>query len=544
LFAGQTPSPAPPRPTPGVPAQSESEKLANQAIPPVRVFELPKRVGIFNEVSLTLNEALLSALGHNQDLEAARIDQEETGYRLRGARGVYDPVFNALGYFEKQTIPVTSSLNGSNSGSVLNRIWDATPSLSGSVPKFGGSYSVDFSSQKYTTNNLYTLFNPNYPSAVDFSYTQPLWRNLRYDSNRYTIEVARKNRELSSAQFRQSVIQIVERTERAYWELVFARRDLDVQLEALEVAHQQDESNRRQVESGALAPIEVVAAQTQLANFEINVYSAQDALTRAENRLKSLMLGDRTAALWGSALNPTTLSETDLPSLSLDDAMKDALVLRPETEEMKIEADINTSGQRLNREELKPQVDLIGSYTLAGLAGTLNPASSSNPLDNSLTPALLRLNQLSAAAGLNNLISRDFPTWMLQLRVSVPIGNHAIRSQLAVSVAEGKRLDHQKLALEQNIQAEVRDALQGVFSAQQRLESARIKRQYAEQQYQSEERQFRRGLSSLFLVQQRQLTAVTSMSQAHRAEADLSEAISQFELACGSNYKRHNISIK
>ena len=86
-------------------------------------------------------------------------------------------------------------------------------------------------------------------------------------------------------------MQIVQQTEQAYWEAGYAYNNLQVQLDAVDIARQQDESNRRQQEQGLLAPIDVVAAQTQLANFELNAYSAQSALTQAENNLKTLMLG-------------------------------------------------------------------------------------------------------------------------------------------------------------------------------------------------------------------------------------------------------------
>src|ERR1019366_9423146 len=162
-------------------------------------------------------------------------------------------------------------------------------------------------------NNTFVTLNPQYPTALTFQYTQPLWRNLFYDQNRHTIDVAKKNRDLSDQQFRQTVMQVVQQTEQAYWELVYAYNNLQVQLEAVEIGRQQDESNRRQQEQGLLAPIDVVAAQTQLAVFELSAYSAQAALTSAENALKMLMLPDRSSALWYSAQIPVTTPDAEPP---------------------------------------------------------------------------------------------------------------------------------------------------------------------------------------------------------------------------------------
>ncbi len=535
---------------------------------PLRTFALPPRIGIRNETSITLSDALYMALTNNPDIQASRDDREESAYKHRAAQGAYDPVFNATGSFQKQLLPVGNTLSGGGSDyTLLNRTWQVTPSVSGFSPLFGTSYNVAFSNQKFYTNNAYSALNPSYPATLTFEFTQPLLRNLFYDTARHTIEVSQKNQAVTSETFRQRVMAVIQRTEQAYWELSFAKRDLGVQLQALDVARTQDETNRRQVSLGQLAPIEVVAAQTQLATFEYNVYAAQENLTRAENGLKSLILGDRSDALWTSAINPTTPPETENAMPALDDAVKEALALRPEVAQLKLAGQINQADQRLNREQLKPQVDLVASYARSALAGTA-VASAANPLANSLQPALARLNQLSALAGLDpvtlastapappsqlvggygtalgGLFGTGYPTSFVELRVSLPITNRTAKANLSASLVEGRRLDHQMHALEQAIEADVRNALQCIDSAEQRLSAARLKQESAEEEYQSEQRRFGRGASTLFLVQQRQLNMVTSRSQVYRAEADLNEAVSLFELAHGENYKRHNIVLK
>ena len=104
-------------------------------------------------------------------------------------------------------------------------------------------------------------------------------------------------------------MQVVLQTEQAYWELAYAYNNLQVQLEAVEIGRQQDESNRRQEREGLLAPIDVVAAQTQLAGFELNAYSAQTVVTQAENALKLLILADRNARC-GRPRSPPRLPPT------------------------------------------------------------------------------------------------------------------------------------------------------------------------------------------------------------------------------------------
>jgi HAE1 family hydrophobic/amphiphilic exporter-1 len=535
-------------------------------VPPEREFRLPPRIGVLGEARLTLDQALSMALANNRDIESSKIDREEADYVLLGATGNYDPLVGGLSGWQKQITPIASSLGGSATGSVLTKVWQTDPNISGFVPWWGGSYKTDFLSQRTSTNNSFVTLNPEYPSSLNFQYTQPLWRGLHYDANRHSVDVARKNQSLSQEQFRLKVMQVILQTEQAYWELTFAYNNLQVQLEAVEIGRQQDESNRRQQREGLLAPIDVVAAQTQLAGFEINAYTAQSSLTQAENALKVLILADRGSALWASAVIPVTPAATAVPVVPLADAVDEALGKRPEAAEVKISGEINQSDTKFYREQTKPQVDLVASYSRAGLAGA-TVTQGVNPLTASFGPLIDRLNLLSSQSGLdpivlpstgatpallvgaygqslNTLFGGDFPTTQIQLRVSLPIRNRVAEANLSRAAAETRRIQNQKEQLEQAIEADVRNSMQAMGSASLRRDAARVQRESAEEQYNSEQRQFRAGTSTLFLVQQRQTTMITARSQERRAEADLEEAIAAFELSTASILQRHNIQLQ
>ena len=424
---------------------------------------------------------------------------------------------------------------------------------------------MDLSSANVNTNNTFVTLNPQYPTALNFSLTQPLWRGLLYDVNRHGIDVAKKNRTLSDEQFRLRVMTVATQAEQAYWELLFAYNNLEVQLDAVRIARQQDESNRRQQEQGLLAPIDVVAAQTQLANFEIGAYSAQEALTRAENALKALILPDRTSALWASALVPATAVNVAPAVTTLGDAVTAALANRPEIAQVRISGEINQQDTRLNRDLTRPQVDLTASYTAAGLAGT--PLTTPNPLTAGFAPLVSQLNQLSALAGLPPVPSISsgslpgvliggygdslgqighgtFPTTQVELKISLPIRNRTAEASLGASLAQGRRIHNQMEQVEQAIEADVRNSLQGVRSSQSRFESARVARESAEEQYQSEQRQFQAGTSTLFLVQQRQSEMIAARSQERRAEANLGQAVAALELSTGRILAEHDIHLQ
>ena len=537
------------------------------ALPPVRPFVLPPRVGIFTQAPLKLEQALAMAVSNNKDIDSSRIDQTKARFAVLAARGAFDPHVGATAYGQKAVTPVASTISGSPTGSLLTRTWQATPQFTGSLPWWGGSYEADFASSRVTTNNTFATLLPQYPASLNLVFTQPLWRGLRFDANRHQLAVAKKNQTLTDQQFRQRVMQVINQTEVAYWELVYAYRNLEVQLEAVRIGQEQDASNRRQEQQGLLAPIDVVAAQRQLATFEISAYTAQEALTTAENSLKALILPDRSDPLWSTALIPATPVEIAAPVLPLQDAVTAALADRPEMAEVRISGEINQTDTRYYHDQTKPQVDLVLTRTHAGLAGTVIPPQP-NPFS-SLGTVFDRVNELSANAGLapipvtsfgssslppgliggygqslSALFASDFPTTEIQLRISMPIRNRTAEANLAGSLAEGRRIVDQRQQTEQAIEAAVRNAVQSMDSAKAKLQAAGVARESAEQQYDSEQRQFRAGTSTLFLVQQRQTDMITARSVERRAESDLAESIASFELATGGVLRAHHVELR
>jgi HAE1 family hydrophobic/amphiphilic exporter-1 len=258
---------------------------------------------------------------------------------------------------------------------------------------------------------------------------------------------------------------------------------------------------------------------------------------------------------------------SSIPVIPLADAVMEALANRPEAAVVQVSSEINQSDTRLLRDQTKPQVDLVASYSRAGLAGT-QTIQGVNPFTTSFGPLIDRLNLLSASSGLqpitlstggsttpallvggynqslSNLWAGNFPTTQVQLRVSLPIRNRTAEANLSRSLAEGRRIKNQREQVEQVIEASVRNAMQSVQSAQLRLEAAKVQRQSAEEQYQSEQRQFQAGTSTLFLVQQRQSTMISARSEERRAEANLGEAVAAFEFSTGSILREHNINLQ
>jgi outer membrane protein TolC len=538
---------------------------------PARPLPSAERVGVdvTNQVPLSLNDAIRMALKNSNDIDESRIDVQIAEFNLRAANGIYDPVFSSESYYERSTTPTSSTLGGAGaSGSVTQT--DATGAfrLGGFSPKAGGSYELDFSSTRLTTTNQNVTLNPQFPTAFTFIYTQPILRGLRFDNNRRQIEIAKKNLSLSDAQFRQRAIDVISQVEQAYWDLVFSLRNLQVQIDAVKQARVQVESNQRMVAQGVLAPIDIVAAQTQVTTFEQNVYTAQASVTLAENTLKTLILPSRTESLWSRAITPVSPVSLDAPRFAVETAVEAALQNRPDLAQLRTSAAINDVNVRYFRDQTRPQFDLVGTYTSAGLAGALVPPNPNATRGTS--PVLVqRVNDLSALAGLpplpatvattttvapqlvggfpqslQNLLDQRYPTARVGVRLSLPLRNRTAEANLGSSLAQGHRITDQIRQAEQLVEADVRNTLQAVRSAEARLQSAAASRSSAEQQYASQQRQFRAGTTTVFLVLQAQTSLLAAQANELQAQTDLNKAISQLQRATGNTLTANNVAVR
>lgn len=559
--------------SPGVaPAQlpTEPPPVAPDFKAPLRPLPSAERVGVdvADQAPMTLEDAITMALQNSNDIDVSRQNVLMAGFNLKAARGVFDPLLSSENYYEHSVTPVASSLGGGSNGSVTQTVWNGAARLGGYTPIAGGAYQLDFSSERLTTNNQFVSLNPQFPSALSLTYTQPLWRGLRIDDRRRQIQIAKKNLTLTDAQFRQQSIEIITQVVQAYWDLTFALRNLQVQIDAVKQARAQVESNERQVDQGLLAPIDIVAAQTQVTTFEQNVYSAQESVTRAENTLKTLLLPDRNASLWSRAILPVTPVSIDPPHIPLQEALSSAIANRPELQQLQASAEINRINTRFYRDQTKPQIDLVGTYTGAGLAGTASE-NGSNPLTGGFGALFDRVNALSATAGLPplppfstgsgsipdnliggynqslaNLLALRYPTTRIGLRIGLPLGNRVAGANLGRSLAEGTQIRDQRAQAEQIIEADVRNTMQAVRSADARLAAAAASRSSSEQLYASEVRKLQAGTSTVYLVLQRQTDLIGARGRELQAQTDLNKAIADFQRAIGSTFQAHNVVVQ
>ncbi len=545
VFA-QTSTPSP-SPLPETPPIAPNYRSDDRRLPDLG------RVGVdaANQKTLTLGETIELALANNRDIEISRKTKTMAEFDLKSAFGFYQPRLSGQTYYDRSTV-ANLSIFSSNTTTTTGTM-QGNASLTGFYRPQGTVLTGTFNNTRLTSNNPISILSPQFNSNLSFGFTQPLFRGRRFDSQRRVIEVAKRNIELTDTQFRQRTIETVSAVQRAYWDLTYALRNLQVQRDAVRDANTQLEHNRRLVEEGQLAPIDIVASETQVATFDQAVYDALNTVNQAENALKNLISPNRNDSIWNMSLTPVEPVDQTVPDPTLTEAIDQAMQNRPELAINRSQRDINQLDQRLYKDQTKPQIDLTGSYNSAGVGGDLNPSFSSPFCANSANPeqcqAALAQPFITRIGGpgtaFTDIFANKYPVWRFGINFNLPLfGDKTAKANLGHARVEAERLETQREQLEQGIQVDVRNALQAIRTGEARLRSAAIARENSEKQYESEQRKLDAGQSDVYRVLERQTALATARSNELRARTELNKAIADLQRATGNTLKANDIEPK
>lgn len=507
-------------------------------------------VDIADQRTLTLSEAIELALANNRDIEISRKSVAMAEFDLKATRGAFQARLTGQAYYDRATTP-NVSIFSSNQKTTVGTLFGAA-SISAASERFGTIATATATNQHLTTDNPISILSPQLNASLGLSVLQPLFRGRKTDVARRSLAIAKRNIELTDTQFRQRSIETIATVEKAYWDLMFALRNLQVQRDAVRDAKSQLEHNRRLVDEGQLAPIDIVAADTQVANFEQAVYDALNVVNQAENALKMLLSPNRHDPLWARSLTPVEPVELAVPDPTLTQAIDTAIAQRPELDINRTQKEINLIDQKLFKDQTKPQIDFTASITETGIGGSANPNFSPNfPTacqTNPNSPACQQ-QQANLAMLMGNpyrgVFAHRYPVFRVGVSFNIPLpGDKAAKAQLGRARVEAERLDVQREQIEQGIQVEVRNALQSVRMAEARLRAAAIARENLVRQYDSESRKMLAGQSDVYRVLERQTALAAAQSNELRSRTELNKAIAELQRAMGNTLKANNIELK
>ncbi len=499
------------------------------------------RVGIKpGEVQLlALQDAIAQALQNNLDIEQFRQSVRIAEFSLFSLRGFYDYTSAADIGFRNSVSPTSTTLSGSaNTGTLTSKSLYYNFTTSKQFEQTGGNLFAEFDNSRSRTSNIFAQLNPAYNTSLTFTYTQPLLRNFSLDTTRRSIQLAKKSLDLSDSQFRQRVIEIINQVQRAYWDLVYAILNEKIARDSVDLARTQLENNRKMVDAGTLAPIELRSTEAQLETAKGNVIVALQGITTAENSVKILLLKDPNDKTWYSEISPTDKPLKAEVAFNLEESTRLALKNRPELDQMRLQAEQKDIDIKYYTNQLKPQVDFIGTYTNTGLAG-----APSNAVGVGGGSTIIERFKGGYFQSLQNMFGQDFRTYQVGVRLSFPWSNRAAKANLGRSLAEQRQLDAKQRQLVEVVQVDVRNALQAVVASKQRYEAAQAGELAAEAQYNGEQERYRAGLSTNFVVLQRQTDLSVARGTAVRALTDYNKALADLQKVTGMTLMSNNVQI-
>jgi outer membrane protein TolC len=535
----------------------EAKQPNTEGLPPLALSPIEKAQKDGTALPISLIEITKLALQQNLDIAIQDTNEELNQKKIIEQFGNYDPQLTSQLAVSSSKSANTQTYD-SSAGSFNqqdNSSWNFTFRQ---AVKTGGTFQTQWNTSRGESNSTAVVFNPNYRSSLTVQFTQPLWRNLKLDSNRANIKLANLDLTTSNSQFKQKVTDTIANIQTSYWNLVSAVRNYDIRRDSVQLAQTNLRDNRKKVDVGTIAPIEVTDAEQQVAAREVDLISAEEQILSAENSLLSLVSNDRNADIWKKVLVPTDRPDFKEYKVNIDTALNNALKNRPELEQAQISLQQLDIRNRLTLNNRKWQFDLTGQYGAAGNAGPqgCQKDSSGNCYLIGGKPILLTPAALVGGLGTSykTIFSEGFTNWQVAFQITIPLRNRTIDSQLA---EQGIQKRQQLMSIrksEQSIQVEIRNALQTLESNRKQVESAGVARRFAAERLSGEQKRFEAGLSQNYLVLQRQgevssaefseLQALIRYKQAittlQKAMFTLVES-SQFEIAKGSSSKIPNL---
>jgi outer membrane protein len=531
-----------------------------------------------SKLMLSLEDAVSLALENNLDIAVQRftpwLDQANLLLAKSGANGktVFDPAFTGNFYVEQQTIPVNNPFfAGVGAGSATSAIINHSAVANFNYAQgfhTGTQALVTFDNTRSSTTSAFNAFNPAVQTSLQVQLTQPLLNGFgNLPNTRFIIE-AKNTVKIGESQFAQQVMTTVAQVENDYWELAYARENVKVQQAAMGVSQKLYEDNKKQLEIGTMAPLDVLTAESQLATDQQNLIVAQTVQLQDQTVLLNAITKDPLAGpLAGIEIVPTTpITTPDVTeNIAIQDAVKEAWQKRPELQQ----ADLNLKNVgievKATRNALLPSLNIFGLYGSVGLEGVRTPLvptgafiattpvfATSGNIPAGTTPtgfvgSAVATRGTPIPAGLSDswdqLIHSKFPTFEGGVNLTFSVHNRAAQAANATAQLNEREQEASYRRLQNTIFLSVRNAQIALEQGRAQVAAAQKARDLAQQTFEDEQKKYQLGSSTSYNVVLRSRDLTTAEGTELRARTNLVEAAVNFNQAVGRILEVNSITL-
>ena len=487
VASAQTPAPAAPAPaTPQTQGAPPIDRyVVGQAKPP----EVPGTTLL----DLTLEQALQMALDKNLGLQAARMNPQLTDYQLQSARAAFLPRYTTLYRINNATTPSTSRITGVTN--VTNNTQNFNATYAQLLPWHGGNLSANFTNSRAGTNNLDATLNPSFNAGLSFTYTQPVLAGFKTDNARNQLRTLAISRQIEDIRLFTTIENTRSDVRQAYWALRSAIEQIEINRRALLLAQRSWDDSKIRVEIGALAPIETVQFESQVANADQALLDAQIRWRTADLNLKVLLASGNDDDIYKSTINPVDLPLVSLQNVDINGAVQTALAQRTDLVQQRKSLDINQLNLEVAKDLTKPQLDLSSGYNTNGQAGTR------------FTNGVITEDSGYFGA-LRSLYTLNTSGWNAQLNFIIPVGRDMTNNRVnyARSILAIDQTKANIKASELRVSSEVTNAGLAVENTYKQYQAAQTARAAAEKNAEAAQTRYENGVATNFEVVQLQNT--------------------------------------
>ena len=479
----------------------------------------------------------------------------------------FDPVISTTLSYDDRKSPINNPLT-SGTGTGVSSL--GTLSTHTSVYNFqytqgfstGTSFFTAWDNSRNSASLSANLFNPSVTSQIFVGFQQQLLNGFGRSVNTRNIRIAKNNRKIADWAFTQQAITTVTNTITAYWELVFARENVKVQQQAVTVAQKLYNDNKKQLEIGTMAPLDVTRAESELATDRQNLIVAETVHLQNQQILKN--------AISKNPLAPNLVNveiiPTDLPTrpeaieaASFEEAAKEAFAKRPELQEEALNLLNGEIDLKATRNALLPTATLSAQYGSVGLAGnqakfTTKTVAGAPVVDangvavaGDFLPATQFTPNGIAQAGFGDALSsvfhNNFPDYQVSLNVQIPIRNRSAQADNQRAILTQRQLEAQLQQLKNAALLDVRNTYIALTQDRAQVDAASKARELQQQTFDAEQKKYQLGASTVYLVIQTQRDLISAQGTELRALANLEEAKANYERAVGRTLEVNKVTI-
>jgi outer membrane protein TolC len=483
--------------------------------------------------ALSLEDCILKAMKNNLNVAVEVLNPELADISVSRAKENFLPSLS-FGYSVQNTnSPSFSFIEAEDK--ISTEYKDYSASFFQRIPT-GGEFSMSLYSYKNDSNQKFLSVNPRYASTLSFNFTQPILKNFGFKISRKEIIIAQNNRAISENQLRGVLMDTIYDVESAYWNFVHSIENLKVKRQSLKLAQDLLAKNKREVEVGTLAPIEILSAQTEVASREADILQAEAMVKNNEDLLKTII--NLAAEEKGVEVDiiPVDKPAFAKKEVSLEEALLTALENRPDLQASRVDLQNKKINVSYARNQLLPDLSLQASYWSPGVSGTQIIYDELDPFG----PPIGTIPGGSSAA-LRDAFDFKYKNWSVGLTLSIPLSTVLSRAQYAQARVD---LDQARIRLEnqeQQIFLEIKNAVRAVQTDYKRVNAYKVARELAEKKLEAEEKKLKVGLTTNYVVLQHQRDLADARSAELQAVIDYNLSLARLDKALGTTLKNRNI---